>query len=133
MNIILTCLNNFQEYILINIEQLIKLGHNNIFVITNLHLFPHFNNYKEQIRLIDINELNELNELNESYNFVNNTSLDKSFRNGFWYLTSLRFFYIYELMKKYDINNVIHLENDVITYKAKNWARTIALEIRVNS
>lgn len=110
MNIILTCLNNFQEYILINIAQLIKLGHNNIFVITNLHLFPHFNNYKEHIRLIDINELNE------SYNFVNNTSLDKSFRNGFWYLTSLRFFYVYELMKKYDIVNVIHLENDVLIY-----------------
>ena len=110
MNIILTCLNNFQEYILINIEQLIKLGHNNIFVITNLELFPHFNNYKQQLRLIDVNELNE------SYNFVNNTSLDKSFRNGFWYLTSLRFFYIYELMKKYDIDNVIHLENDVLIY-----------------
>jgi hypothetical protein len=110
MNIILTCLDNFQEYILINIDQLIKLGHNNIFIITNLHLFPYFNNYKQQIKLIDVNDLNE------SYNFKNNTSLDKSFRNGFWYLTSLRFFYIYELMKKYDINNVIHLENDVLIY-----------------
>jgi hypothetical protein len=110
MNIVLTCLENYQEYILVNIEQLIKLEHNNIFIITNLHFFPYFNKYDSKIQLIDVNELNE------SYEFSINTSLNKDFRNGFWYLTSLRFFYIYEFMKIYNINNIVHLENDVIIY-----------------
>jgi hypothetical protein len=110
MNIVLTCLNNFQEYILINIDQLIKLGHKNIYVITNSHLLSKFENYSLKIKLIDVDSLDE------SYKFGDCTSLDKSFRNGFWYLTSLRFFYIYEFMQKYDINDVVHLENDVVIY-----------------
>lgn len=110
MNIVLTCINNFQEYILDNITQLIRLQHKNIYVITNSHLFSHFNNVRDKIILIDVSELNE------KYNFESKTSLDKSFRNGFWYLSSLRFFYIYELMKKYNLVNVIHLENDAPIY-----------------
>jgi len=110
MNIVLTCLDNFQEYILVNIDQLIRLGHKNIYVIANLHLFPYFSKYNSKIHLINANELNE------SYNFSMKTSLNKSFRNGFWYLTSLRFFYIYEFMKRYNVSNIIHLENDVPIY-----------------
>lgn len=110
MNIVLVCLNNFQDYILTNIEQLIKLKHNSIFVITNADLFSNFDKFNSKINLIN------LNELNETYNFESRTTLNKSFRNGFWYLTSLRFFYIYEFMKKYNVNDVIHLENDVLVY-----------------
>ena len=110
MNIVLVCINNFQEYILTNIEQLIKLGHENIYIITNPEFYNFFNKYISKIHLINVNELYE------SYNFSLKTSLDKNFRNGFWTLTSLRFFYIYEFMKKYDIKDVIHLENDVLIY-----------------
>jgi hypothetical protein len=110
MNIVLTCINNFQDYILNNIIQLIKLGHKNIFVITNSNLFHHFNNLKEEINLI------EVEMLNETYDFEFKTSLNKSFRNGFWFLTSLRFFYIYEFMKQFNISDVFHLENDVPIY-----------------
>ena len=107
MNIVLVCLNNFQEYILTNIDQLVKLGHESIYVITNADLFHHFDN---KVKLINANELDE------TYHFYQKTHLDKSFRNGFWTLTSLRFFYIYEFMKKYNIHNVVHLENDVLIY-----------------
>ena len=110
MNIVLTCINNFQEYTLINIKQLIKLENKNIYVITNSHFFHKFDEYKSNITLIN------LNSLNDSYNFENKTSLNKTFRNGFWSLTSARFFYIYEFMKRYNVNNVIHLENDVLIY-----------------
>ena len=110
MNVVLTCINNFQEYILINIQQLIKLEHINIYVITNYCFFNKFDEYKSNVKLID------LNSLNDSYNFENKTSLNKTFRNGFWTLTSSRFFYIYEFMKTYNVSNVIHLENDVIIY-----------------
>jgi hypothetical protein len=110
MNIVLTCLDNFQEYILTNIEQLIKLNHKNIYVITNSHLFNKFENHKDKITLIDSNTLND------RYNYASKTTLNKTFRNGFWYLTSMRFFYIYEFMKQYNIEDVIHLENDVLIY-----------------
>ena len=110
MNIVLVCLNNYQEYIIDNINQLIKLDHSNIFVITHPHFFSNFDIFESKIHLINACLLNE------SYNFENKTKLDKSFRNGFWYLASLRFFYIYEFMKTYNIDNVIHLENDVLIY-----------------
>jgi hypothetical protein len=110
MNVVLVCINNFQEYILDNIQQLIKLEHNDIFILTNERFFNLFNKFFGKITLIDIETLND------SYNFLNKTSLDKRFRNGFWSLTSARFFYIYEFMKKYNIKDVIHLENDVLIY-----------------
>jgi hypothetical protein len=110
MNVVLVCLNNFQEYILVNIEQLITLGHENIYIITNASLFSHYDEYRDKIKLINSDELHE------SYDFFSKTRLDKDFRNGFWTLTSLRFFYIYEFMRKYGVKDVIHLENDVLIY-----------------
>jgi len=110
MNIVLVCLNNYQDYITVNIEQLIKLNHSNIYVITHPNLFSNFDIFESKINLINADSLHE------SYEFENKTSLDKSFRGGFWYLTSLRFFYIYEFMKRYEIEDVIHLENDVLIY-----------------
>ena len=110
MNIVLVCINNFQEYILDNIQQLINLNHENIYVLTNERFCNLFDNFSEKIKLIAIETLND------SYNFYSRTNLDKGFRNCFWSLTSLRFFYIYEFMKKYDVKDVIHLENDVLIY-----------------
>jgi len=110
MNIVLVCINNFQTYILDNIKQLIKLQHENIYILTNEKFFSLFDTFSDKIKLINIDILPD------SFNYYSKTSLDKSFRGGFWTLTSLRFFYIYEFMKKYDIKNVIHLENDVLLY-----------------
>lgn len=110
MNIVLVCINNFQNYILDNIEQLIRLEHENIYIITNPQFNINFEGFKSSIKLINVNDLED------SYNFIHHTTLDKDFRNGFWTLTSLRFFYIYEFMKKYQIEDVIHIENDVLLY-----------------
>jgi hypothetical protein len=110
MNLILVSIGNFQEYILDNIKQLLILEISNIYVITNSVFFDKFEIYKDKINLIAIETLNE------SYNFFNKTSLNKIFRNGFWTLTSQRFFYIYSLMKKYTLTNCIHIENDVLLY-----------------
>jgi len=110
MNIVLTCLTNFQDYILTNIDQLIRLNHKNIYVITNTQLFKYFDSYKSRITLINADTLND------SYNFNSTSSLDTNFRNGFWKLTSQRFFVVYEFMNKYSVENVIHIENDVLIY-----------------
>jgi len=110
MHVVLVCINNFQTYILTNIKQLVRLGHTSIFVLTNRAFFEQFSEYAENIRLI------AMEELVDSYNYNSNTQLDNQFRGGFWALTSARFFYLYEFMRKYAIENVIHLENDVLIY-----------------
>lgn len=113
MHIVLVCINNFQEYILENISQLLKLNHKNIVILTNSYLFPKFELYANEsskIQLIDIETLNN------TFEYEKKGGLDKYFRNGFWHLTSLRFFYIYEFMKQYEICDVIHLENDAPIY-----------------
>ena len=110
MNIVLVCINNFQEYILDNITQLIRLEHENIYILTNEKFFHLFDAFSGKVKLINIDNLTE------SFNFYSRSTLNKCFRNGFWTLTSLRFFYIYEFMKKYNVKDVIHLENDVLLY-----------------
>ena len=110
MNIVLVCINNFQEYILDNIHQLINLNHQNIYVLTNENFFYLFDKFSDKIILISIESLPN------TFNYYSKTSLDKSFRGGFWALTSLRFFCIYEFMNKHDVKDVIHLENDVLIY-----------------
>jgi hypothetical protein len=49
MPVVLVCLKNFQEYILTNIQQLIRLGHKEIYVLTNVELFSYFENYLNEI------------------------------------------------------------------------------------
>jgi hypothetical protein len=111
MHIVLTCINNFQDYIVTNIKQLIRLGHTSIYIITNREFFTNFSEYVENIQLIAIDELSD------SYYYNERTQLDNHFRGGFWALASARFFYLYEFMRSRDIENVVHLENDVIIYR----------------
>jgi len=107
MKIIFVCIGNFQEYLIDNIINLNLFGNNNITVITENNFFKYFNNLN--VELIDKTSLDDCN-------FNNLSHLDKSFRNGFWHLCSLRLFYVYSYIKKNNIINSIHLENDVITY-----------------
>jgi len=109
MNIVLVSVNNFQEYILINIKQLLLLGHSSIYVITNRCFFNEFSEFQDRIKLVAAEEL-------DCSQYLDNTGLDSHFRNGFWKFASGRFFYIYELMKLYDLTDVIHMENDVLIY-----------------
>jgi len=107
MKIILVSVGNFQEYILDNIKNLLLFNNTDITVITNKHFFNNFNDY--EITLIDCDNLSD-------NNFNIKSQLDKTFRNGFWHYCSLRLFYIYEYIKQYNLENCIHLENDVLTY-----------------
>lgn len=110
MNLILVCIGNFQNYIIDNIKHLIKLDIKNIYIIIDKQFINMFREFRDKVSIIF------KEDLNDSYNFYNKTKLDKAFRNGFWTLTSLRFFYIYELMKKLELKNCIHIENDVLIY-----------------
>ena len=106
MNIILVSTGVFQSYILDNIKQLLLFNYN-IIVITEKKFFFELNEYP-QITLIDSNSL--------STNYDKKTRLNSKFRQGFWVNCSKRLFLVYEYMKKNDVTNCIHLENDVLLY-----------------
>jgi hypothetical protein len=50
-----------------------------------------------------------------------------NFREGFWIHTTARFIYIYEFMKTMNLENVFHIENDVMIYSN---LRTIFIELQ---
>jgi hypothetical protein len=110
MNIVLVSVSNFQEYILTNIGQLLKLGHapSSIHVITDRAFFDRF---PREINIVDAGELHDVYRYNERV-----SKNQDGFRNGFWRLASARFFYILAYMERMDIQDVIHLENDVPVY-----------------
>jgi hypothetical protein len=111
--IILVSVGVFQEYIIDNIEHLLKLNVD-IHVITNSVFFPKLNKFKAVINIVDSDSLNiDI--------FNNKTKLNKTIRNGFWNNTSKRLFLLYEYIKLHDIKNVIHLENDVLLYKNMDY------------
>jgi hypothetical protein len=44
------------------------------------------------------------------------TKVDSSFRDGFWLSTTMRFFYIDAFMQLYHIQDMFHIENDIMMY-----------------
>lgn len=106
--VILVNLDNFQEYILYNIEQL-KILHYKVTVIASDNLRDKFTHIAE-INLVLTSTLSD-------GDFSKLSRVDASFRNGFWKLCSMRLFYLYSYLKAGDIRNVIHIENDVMLYQ----------------
>ena len=109
-SLVLVCLENFQEYILTNIAQLLRLGHTEIYVLTNQHLFHEFEPFNDILKLVDVETLED------PFDFKGKSTLDKNFRGGFWFNTSARFFVIHAFMLKHGLKDVIHIENDVLLY-----------------
>jgi hypothetical protein len=48
--------------------------------------------------------------------FLRKSTVDTTFRKGFWRFAIERFFYLNSLIKKERLNNVFHLESDVMLY-----------------
>lgn len=97
--IVLVCLENFQEYILVNISQLFKLGHMRIYVLTNNHLMHNFRNVSDIIELVSVESFFE-----EKSTLQYNVELK-------------RLFVLYSFMaSRPNIKNVILIENNVLLY-----------------
>jgi len=111
-NIILVSTGIFQEYIKENINQLLNFDYN-IYVIVDSDFFNKMEEYKSYIKLIDSATLHT--------DFDKKSKLDKTYRGGFWNNASKRLFLVYEFMKMNNIENVIHLENDVLLYSNMNY------------
>ena len=108
MKIVLVMLKNLQSYIFDNIKHLKHFDNNDITIITDKRFNMLFKNF-------DINIINIEDLIPDYINISSN--LNKTFRSGFWLLTSYRFTVLYEYMKQYNIKNIIHIENDVLIYK----------------
>lgn len=108
MKIVLVMLNNLQSYIFDNIQHLKQHDNSDITVITDKKFHTMFEN--DGINIINIEDL-----IPDYINVVSRSN--NTFRNGFWELTSYRFTALYEYMKQHNINDIIHIENDVLIYK----------------
>lgn len=60
--------------------------------------------------------------------FARYSQLDRKFRGGFWFFASERFFYLDEFMQQYGVDNVIHLESDVMLYCSLSELLEVFLE-----
>ena len=112
MKVLLVSVGVLQEYILDNIKNLLLHDNTDITVITDNKFFHNFTPYPT-ITLIDVNELHST----QIEKYTKCSSLNREWREGFWYNTSLRMFYVHSYMKKYNIEHIIHLENDVMVYE----------------
>jgi hypothetical protein len=110
------------EYLVdsIGITSLVALGCK-IYVLTNLQyvsdLFALLQKFPgiiaDRIELVAIETIPQSHITNH---FSKNTKLDRGFRSGFWYGASHRFFVLADFMRARQLENCIHLENDVLLY-----------------
>lgn len=67
----------------------------------------------ESLRIIPIEDIPK-SSITTAY--FSNSKLDRSFREGFWFSASYRFFLLADFMQSHQIENCVHLENDVALY-----------------
>jgi hypothetical protein len=109
---VLTCLTNFQDYILVSIRNLLHHGNTDIVVLTEPEFFHRFEGLP--VVLVDRNEFSDV---------AFDSKLDKDFRGGFWHLTSLRLFVLHAYLKRTNTRRCVHIENDVMVYANANSVR----------
>ncbi|HCY36983.1 MAG: hypothetical protein DKM50_03870 [Candidatus Margulisiibacteriota bacterium] len=115
------------EYLRDSINQARYFNNNcKIFLITNQALIKEID--YANLLAVEIVSCESLKESSRHNNFKNNSTLDPTFRNGFWQHTTERFFYIDELIDQLNLTNVFHLENDVLIYV--NLARLLSIFIQ---
>jgi hypothetical protein len=65
---------------------------------------------------IEFIAIEDIPQSEQSKSFQNQSTLDKNFREGFWYQASNRFMVLADYMTHAKISNVIHIENDYVLY-----------------
>lgn len=95
-----------------------RIGNFNLDIYTKISY-----DYINLINIIPISILD--NELENDTNFNNYKNIITKkfkdmdqFRNGFWISTTSRFFYINSFMRLFKIQNVFHIENDIMLYES---------------
>ena len=116
MEVVLVSVIKFQKYLVHNIEQLLLLGYN-VTLITEKKFFSSVSDFK--IKLIDSDELDT--DFDLKYKYLKKKKKIKIGEKNFFHGCSKRLFLLYEYLKKYNVKNVLHLENDVLLYTEFNF------------
>lgn len=123
MKIILVCLANIQTYIVDCVKQLLLFGNDDIIILTDCQrlrdeLILLFHNHHISFPENIIHVFSPQSVLCESFDKY--SRLCHLFRNGLYKYCFKRFIFIHDYMKQYDLQNVIHIENDVMIYRNLN-------------
>lgn len=111
----LYCIPELPSYIDDCVKQIRVFNDCNLYLVTDANVDSNFIK-KYNINIIDISNI-KLDKLNKFYSFFN--------RGSFWAVAVARFYYIEWLMKEYNIEDVIHIENDVLLYHNVNSYQNI--------
>ena len=86
----------------------------NLYLISNKKTFKNLiPSLKKKVIFKDVNKI----KLKRNHvNFKKNTLLDKNWYQGFWRYTSERFFYLQNIVESENLENIIHVENDLMIY-----------------
>lgn len=83
----------------------------NIYLVANQSVLDQYEN--EHVTCVSCESLEKTSHHKF---FEENTVMDKEWREGFWKAVVERFFYLDELIAKYDLKNTVHLEYDNMLY-----------------
>ena len=86
-----------------------------IYLIGNKHPMKRFHEHKQHpnVKIVNAESL----PVSKNHRaFKLRSRLNRRWKNGFWYFTAERFFWIASLMESYDLKNVIHIESDNMVY-----------------
>jgi hypothetical protein len=127
MKIVLVCIGCLQPYIQFSINQLKSHGNHDIVVLTDTKQLRH----KLQMLLSNVTIL-EIQDDELCLQFETHSSLSSDFRNGFFRHCFKRFLYLYYYMRDYNVQDIIHIENDVMVYNnCDNWRSLFTSKIHL--
>jgi hypothetical protein len=75
-----------------------------------------FEGTPKQLPTIEFIAIEDVPESLNSRKFRDSSTLNRSFRDGFWFNASDRFLVLADFMSSYGVKNVIHIENDYVLY-----------------
>ncbi len=103
------------DYLSIAVEQARLFNQNTpIYIIGNKSAFQKFRfTFDENVYYVFCEDLTTSDS---HQTFIALSNLNKEVFQGFWRFTSERFFYLEEFVREYNLENVFHLENDIMLY-----------------
>ena len=110
------------QYLRENFEILARVAKNSrIVFLANQSNFKSFENLsshaaKQYGNQIEFFAIEDIPKSEISGRFEKQSTLDKIFRNGFWFQASNRFLVLSDYMRLTDAQNVVHIENDYVLY-----------------
>lgn len=85
-----------------------------IYILANQQAIDQYKDCKNlDVTMVPVENLTRTKEHDD---FAQRSTIDRTFREGFWFLASERFLYIHDFMQQYDVRNIFMIESDVMIY-----------------